>query len=293
MGEENKIRDAADAIKGVVEAVPIYQDVIQPAAKEIGMALQTVAKTIHIALAPIAAAVWGYETIRDYLSEALTERLKNIPRERIITPALNVAGPAVEALRFAHELALREMYATLLATSMDAETAKNAHPAFVDIIRQMVADEARIFNLIVTDGYVHISPIALLVQEGNNEATEPLGVSKYNYLAHKSKCIYPELIPSYLDNLRRLGVTQHREDGWHSVLHHPDGTIRHVKAKEMSFTIPFKDEGLITMVKWFLDSQHKRREKEILDLAIFFEIVTPTDFGRQFANACVLTPEAK
>jgi hypothetical protein len=31
MGEENKVRDAADAVKGIVEAVPVYQDALQPA----------------------------------------------------------------------------------------------------------------------------------------------------------------------------------------------------------------------------------------------------------------------
>ncbi len=33
MSEENKIKDTADAVKGVLEAVPIYQDALQPAAQ--------------------------------------------------------------------------------------------------------------------------------------------------------------------------------------------------------------------------------------------------------------------
>ena len=42
MGEENKIKDAAEAVKGILEAVPIYQDALQPAAKELGKGLQTI-----------------------------------------------------------------------------------------------------------------------------------------------------------------------------------------------------------------------------------------------------------
>ena len=44
MADENQIRDVVDAVTGVAKAVPVYQDVVQPAAQEIGKALQTVAK---------------------------------------------------------------------------------------------------------------------------------------------------------------------------------------------------------------------------------------------------------
>lgn len=61
MGDDSKVKDAADIVKGIVKHVPVYQDLVQPAAKEVGTALQTVAKTVHIALAPVSALVWGYD----------------------------------------------------------------------------------------------------------------------------------------------------------------------------------------------------------------------------------------
>jgi len=78
MSEIEKIADAAEAVKGIVQAVPIYQDTLQPAAKEIGTALQTVAKTIHIVLAPISALVWGYEQIKDFVSCKVAKKLENV-----------------------------------------------------------------------------------------------------------------------------------------------------------------------------------------------------------------------
>src|SRR5258705_4181549 len=101
MPDDYRLRDTAETVKGIVEAVPVYQDVVQPAAREVGKGLQTVAKTIHIALAPLAALVWGYEHMSDFLGEALTKRLKNVPPDRIITPQTTVAGPALEALKYA------------------------------------------------------------------------------------------------------------------------------------------------------------------------------------------------
>jgi len=53
----SNVGDTAKVVKGIVEAVPVYQDVAQPAAQEIGKGLQTVAKTIHIVLAPVSALV--------------------------------------------------------------------------------------------------------------------------------------------------------------------------------------------------------------------------------------------
>ena len=99
MGDDNKIRDVIDAVTGVAKAVPVYQDVVQPAAQEIGTALQTVAKTVHVALAPVSALVWGYDQIKDFVSTKVADRLKNVPPENIVTPKPNVAGPALESLR--------------------------------------------------------------------------------------------------------------------------------------------------------------------------------------------------
>lgn len=98
LGDSSNLKDVSDAVKGIIEAVPIYQDALQPAAKEIGKALQTVTKTIHIALAPVSALVWGYDKIKDYVSDSLTQKLQNVPEDQIISPNLLIAGPTFESL---------------------------------------------------------------------------------------------------------------------------------------------------------------------------------------------------
>lgn len=210
MSDENKIRDAADAIKGIVEAVPVYQDVVQPAAQEIGTALQTVAKTIHVALAPISALVWGYDQIKDFVSKKVTEKLKNVPLEKITTPKANVAGPALEALKYTgHEETLREMYANLLAASMDVRTAAGAHPAFVEIIKQLTPDEARIIAL-----FTQPRPYPLLnVRQEYKVSTEIESggfdiLTNFSLLGQEAKCEFPNMTPTYLDNICRLGLAE-------------------------------------------------------------------------------------
>lgn len=209
---ESKIRNAADTVRGVVEAVPIYQDALQPAAKELGTALQTVAKAVHVALAPFSVLVWGYEKIKDYLAKVLPEKLKDVPPERIITPSPVIAGPALEALRFsAHEPSLRELYANLLATSMDERTARNAHPAFVDSIRQMTPDEARVMQLLEIRQSVPMITVGVGFNMLNPVTVHGERLLHFSSIAEESGCLYPDLWSTYLNNLSRLGLVEIKE----------------------------------------------------------------------------------
>ena len=109
-------------------------------------------KTIHIVLAPVRALVWGYEQIKDFVSTKVAEKLKDVPPENIATPKPNITGPALESLKYTgHEEMLRDMYANLLAASMDTRTASRAHPAVVEIIRQLTPDEARFLRLLAQE----------------------------------------------------------------------------------------------------------------------------------------------
>jgi hypothetical protein len=285
MGEENKIRDAADAIKGLVETVPVYQDVVQPAAKEVGTALQTVAKTIHIALAPVSALVWGYEQIKDFLNKALTERLKDIPQEQIITPNPAIAGPAIESLRFtANEPSLRELYANLLATSMDSKTAHQAHPAFVEILKQLAPDEARILKYMADQGII-TWPTAFLTggftveleakpetaQESGLIATS-LPIPFFSTLGQDAGCIFPDLVPSYINNLCRLGLIEIYKDS----------------SMESVFSAVYTDlEDRLKRVA--LEDHADRFEGEVVvRLTVERKAFRKTSLGQQFFSACIV-----
>ena len=94
--EENtsNVKDVIDATTGLVKAVPVYEDLVQPAAKELGIAFGTVAKTVNMALSPISGMIWSYETIKDFVNQKVSEKLKKVPAENIETPNPAVAGPA-------------------------------------------------------------------------------------------------------------------------------------------------------------------------------------------------------
>lgn len=217
--DKSNIRDAGDAVRGALEAVPVYEDALQPAARQVGQTLETVAKAVDVAvkvaLSPVFALVWSGETIRDWLLPALDQRLRDVPADQIIPPPINVAGPVIEALRFAgSDETLRELYANLLATAMDSATTTDAHPAFVEMLKQMTPDEARLVS--------HFSTGALLPFIDVDVRTKPpdgggfanvvgrARMGQLSLIAEDARCADPDRIVRYLDNLERLGLIARR-----------------------------------------------------------------------------------
>lgn len=274
MSDDNKIRDTAEAVKGIVEAVPVYQDVIQPAAKEVGTALQTVAKTIHIVLAPISALVWGYEQIKDFVSTKVAEKLKDVPPENIAPPKPNVAGPALESLKYTgHEETLRDMYANLLAASMDTRTASGAHPSFVEIIRQLTPDEARIIRLFALP---RAFPLVDVRWDYKTQTETESGgqdvLVNFSLLGYEAGCEFPHLTPTYIDNICRLGLAE------------VPALFRYTAPGVYD---PLENHPEVLQAKKRIEANEKLRASvERKGLRI-------TELGKQFCHVCVVSHEKK
>jgi hypothetical protein len=267
MADENKIRDTADAVKGIVEAVPVYQDVVQPAAREVGTALQTVAKTLHVILAPVSGLVWGYEKIKDFVGDKVAEKLREVPTEQMHAPEPNVAGPALEALRYTgYQESLRDMYASLLATSIDEQTSTQAHPAFVEIIRQMSPDEALMIKFLWSQ--ISVPKIDLRAEEKNSHLGHWL-CRNFSLLPHEAGCSAPELGPNYLNNLARLGIVELRE------------TYRLQGVGGKDLYVPLLE---FPKIKSLID---QLKESPNQKPAIDHGAIILTELGRQFCYACV------
>lgn len=206
-GGDNNVKATIEAVTGLVKAVPIYEDAIRPVAKQIGKSLETVGKAINVALAPVGMLVWGYDKCQEFISTKVADRLKDVLPEDIVTPKPNVAGPAIEALRYTgHEESLSDMYANLLAAAMDKNTADGAHPAFVEIIKQLTPDEAKLIAYFMEPV---VFPL-VTVRAGEKDFSKgsydvAVNVSLFG---EKAKLELPDLVPMYLDNLCRLGLAE-------------------------------------------------------------------------------------
>lgn len=269
-GNASSMGQTISAVTDLVKAVPIYEDAVQPVAKEAGKALQTVGRAVNAALLPVKGLVWGVEQIEAFVHARVSKKLEKVPVENICPPDPAVAGPALESLRYTgHKPALSEMYANLLASSMDKETAKTAHPGFVEIIRNMSSDEAKVLEHLIRHQVAPVIDInRKLANRGGTTAVHEL----VSTLGIDAKCEHPELASSYLINLERLGLIEIHRDG-------------HL-TREDAYENLINDAGVKNAVETLNKHGGEKFQGDIKKYYVRISV-----FGRQFGNACVVSRE--
>jgi len=214
--EDNHIIERVAKELGLSQLVPtVYQDLLQPTAKEFGEHLIVIAKTIRIALAPLEATVWGYQQIKDYLATVVANKLAKKSTEEIISPDPVVAGPVIMNMVFtANAPYLREMYANLIACAMYSPSANQAHPSFVSIIQQLTPHESLILREIAKKSKAG----EVIFEEKLTHGTINHSVSsEYIFIRWRELCAkfgVTDIViaDAFYHNLIRLGILVERSD---------------------------------------------------------------------------------
>lgn len=191
--------------KGV--AVEVYKDAVSPVVKPIGEILGFLPRTLKLTLSRWEKwLINGEESLR-LTAEAIKEKVKLIPPEKLVEPEPYVAIPAIQQISYCQNSdELRDLYANLLTSSMNADKKWQVHPSFVDIIKQLNPDEAKYLKSLPP----MIIPIYPLIDVDfsfdNTRGTHPI-IS--NFTNHKLDILEkPENICSYIDNLHRLNLIE-------------------------------------------------------------------------------------
>lgn len=149
MSNDDPLKTAKDGISLVSEIIKAAGDNpnVKEAAGNLGQSAVTLTKTINNALLPLAAINFAFDRARAYFNgrfqQDLSEKASKIPAEAMVEPKASIAGPTLQGLAFTHEEpGLKDMYLNLLATAMDGRISITAHPAFVEIIKQLDAEDA-------------------------------------------------------------------------------------------------------------------------------------------------------
>ena len=257
--------EIAKAVGEIVDKVPIYQDAIQPAAKEVGKGLKVIAKAVNTALMPVEGLIWGVEQIKDFVHERVSQKLEDIPPEDIQQPKPHIAVPAIDALRYTgSEDDLSELYANLLATSMDKATAYRAHPGFVDMIKNMCPDEARIMRFLSSNPDY---PLVNIKSVSTTDQSFRVVHRHLSLLGLDAKCEHIPLTSNYIDNLERLGLVQVE-------------TMVKMSNDEL-YTRIEKYPQVEEIIDDLNKTQGRKVEVEKIRLAV-------TDLGKQFIRSCVI-----
>ncbi len=187
--------------KALSPAAEEFGKEIAPLGKKAGQLTSRVGILLIRALEPL---VFGLEKSADWIEKAVTERLKDVPPENIVPPNPRIAVPALQALTYSlDDELIREMFANLLAADMNAETKKDAHPAFVELIKEMTPADARVLKVCRETPQCSFIP-----RLGSATRFYTLGT----YYSFAVEGLSNDDISTSLNNLERLGLLERRDE---------------------------------------------------------------------------------
>lgn len=249
--------------KTIKQVVPeLYEDALHPTLQETGQTMALIPRAINAALAPLRQWIAQKEYNVAETEKLLAIKLQNIGVEKIITPDAYVAVPAIQALSYCIDSEeLRELYASLLATSMNEDEKWKVHPSFVEVIKQLSPDEAKLLKRISDENKDQPLIDIRITFPNGGYITEVHNLS----LIGNGTCETPDNIYTYLDNLSRL-----------KIIDIPDGVyINNDEIYSKLETYP----AVLELLKKPLPEGYKR---EIVRRK--FEM---TQYGRSFVEVCL------
>lgn len=191
-----------------------YNDLVSPSAKPVGTIISLLPRTIRLFFSKWEKWIVNAEKSLELTAEAIQEKVAKIPEEKLTEPEPYVAVPALQQLSYSLDSEdLREMYANLLTSSMNIDTKTNVHPAFVEIIKQLCPDEAKLLKYLSRHFQQPIIDVKLKLGNGQGYITI---LQNFTAIAD-GVCDNPSAIGSYLDNLARLKLIDIITDEYYTI----------------------------------------------------------------------------
>lgn len=182
-----------------------YDDGGRVIVKPTGELVSLIPRTIKAALAPLEKWILQREYNVKEVEKLLEKKLENIPPEQIESPQAHIAVPAIQYISYCMDNEeLRDMYANLLANSMNKVVKNGVHPGFVEIIKQLTPDEAKMLR------YLSIYDIVpTITLRSKREKGGGIDVIKnFSNITELTQCENPLEVNAYFNNLIRLGLLE-------------------------------------------------------------------------------------
>ncbi|MDG2951403.1 DUF4393 domain-containing protein [Exercitatus varius] len=265
-----------------IDAMRKDDDARLQAASNIEIDTKLINSQTNLAKAKVAHALWGilatpvnaygyasrkineiFNTFSEEQKNSLRDKINRLSDDNreIATENLPTLASATEALLYVeNQFDLREMFENLIVNTID--NTKITHPSFVEIIKQLSSEEAKILKVILPLNHMALSECHLILNEQNS-----FHVLYRNLIClySKDKPFWLENIPSYIDNWARLGLVTVSLDNYFSDKKAYDKFDEHPIIKRAN--LQYKD----------LEPPKKLNIKNGL--------LTITDFGKAFAKA--------
>lgn len=259
-----------DVIKDVAKEVAkdVYADAGKPIAKPTGELLGLVPRAIKAALEPVEEWVLQREYNIAETKLLLEKKLENVQPEFIEAPEPFIAVPALQYISYCMDNEeLRDMYANLLANSMNSVVKNGVHPGFVEIIKQLSPDEAKLLKYMRSRH--RIPTIGIKIEFSNGGYATIL--KDFSNAPELSGCEHVLDSEKYIDNLVRLGLMKRSVNEWY----HDENVYKPLKEHEF---IQFQWDQYADNKKNLSNFKKLDYEKGFCEL---------TAFGKSFCNICL------
>lgn len=205
----NGFEQFASSVGKALETVPdLYNDALKPATQELGKTLSLIPRTVNAALLPLRQWIAYREYNMAEIEILISQKLANTSEEKIVSPEPYVAVPALQAISYTmNSDELRDLYANLLAKSMNIDTKDSVHPSYVDTIKQLSPSDASYFKNLCQLKY---RPMVNVLLDFPNSLTFNLTLYSNTFSWE-----YRDTHALSIDNLKRLGLINIPEGAWY------------------------------------------------------------------------------
>src|SRR5581483_5917441 len=163
--DPDQTRTAVELARSAASAVP--PEATRPAWAEVGHGLRDV---VHNVFARTRLKRIKNDHAEAILLSEFAQELEAIAPEKRVDPDPMIAGPLLDALpHVVHHEVLRRMFVKIISTAMNSDTIALAHPAFVEIAKQLSPDDAKLL------AYIRYSPNGPLLPVAEVRDQSPTG----------------------------------------------------------------------------------------------------------------------
>lgn len=197
----DEIKYTTETAKNASElATNFYSDirpVVQPVTKCIGALLE-------LAVTPVLFFSEKAQINLKLRLEQYQEKMESVKEEDRCEVHPEIGVPIMQVLHYITNDEIAEMFTNLLASASITSMAGSAHPAFVEFIKHMSPDEAKIVRYLDEKDFVPYITLKAHFAKPRKGFITPIENSVS--LCNDIDLIYPQNIQIYLSNLLSLGI---------------------------------------------------------------------------------------
>lgn len=181
----------------------VYPDVAQPGLRKVGQSLETVFEFCNTILLPLKLVNSNANVFFNHHMEKYRKNIEDIPEEELTVVHPSIGLKILDELLTVTNEDISDLFVNLLTSVSTKSGAKYAHPSFVEVIKNLGEDEAKIIVDIFHQGktvkYVY------LMREHNQKGDIPLE-DKINDISKLTSLNFEENSQFYMENLMKLGI---------------------------------------------------------------------------------------